>query len=220
MSTSKTDPVDLFTGPQTEAFKLWISFWPVAPFFGVEWRFAGAMSDLKPFEFSLGGAFAGAAAEKAAPAPAPAPVAAEPVVAPVAEPEPEAVAEAVAEPEPAPEPEVVAEAVAEPAPEPVAEAAQAEPEVEPEEEPVAEGPLAIEPAVLFGAAPDAPDDLKMIKGIGPSLESQLNALGIYRFDQIAGFSDENLVWVDAKLSTFKGRCFRDDWIGQAKDLIV
>ncbi len=59
----------------------------------------------------------------------------------------------------------------------------------------------------------------MIKGIGPSLEGKLNALGIYKFEQIADFTEENLTWIDDHLVTFKGRCFRDDWVGQAKGLM-
>jgi len=47
----------------------------------------------------------------------------------------------------------------------------------------------------------------------------LNAMGIYRFDQIAGFSDANLQWVDDNLTSFKGRPFRDDWVAQARALL-
>jgi predicted flap endonuclease-1-like 5' DNA nuclease len=67
-------------------------------------------------------------------------------------------------------------------------------------------------------APAEPDDLKMIRGIGPGLESKLNALGVYTFDQIASFSTDDLVWIDENLTAFKGRCFRDDWVGQARSL--
>lgn len=72
------------------------------------------------------------------------------------------------------------------------------------------------PKMLLAKRPDETDDLKAIKGIGPSLEQELNGLGLYRFDQLAKMSDADLSWVDANITRFKGRCFRDDWVGQAK----
>lgn len=63
----------------------------------------------------------------------------------------------------------------------------------------------------------AADDLKRIKGIGPKNEEALNALGIFRFSQIAGWTPENAEWVEASLS-FTGRISREDWIGQARVL--
>jgi NADH-quinone oxidoreductase subunit E len=62
------------------------------------------------------------------------------------------------------------------------------------------------------------DDLKKIKGVGPKLEGVLNAMGIYHFDQIAGWSAAELAWVDDNLEGFKGRATRDDWVSQAKIL--
>jgi len=63
------------------------------------------------------------------------------------------------------------------------------------------------------------DDLKRISGIGPKIEGVLNALGIYRFDQIAAWSRENVEWVDKKLK-FKGRIDREGWIEQAAKLAM
>lgn len=65
--------------------------------------------------------------------------------------------------------------------------------------------------------PGVPDDLKQISGIGPKLETVLNELGIWSFDQIAAWKVEEVAWVDDYLS-FKGRISRDDWIGQAHAL--
>ena len=62
-----------------------------------------------------------------------------------------------------------------------------------------------------------PNDLKKISGVGPVLERKLNAIGITRFDQIAGFTVADLAKVDELLS-FKGRAERDDWVGQARVL--
>jgi NADH-quinone oxidoreductase subunit E len=65
--------------------------------------------------------------------------------------------------------------------------------------------------------PATPDDLKLISGIGPKLEKVLNSLGIWTHAQIAGWSREEIAWVDDYLS-FKGRIGRDGWIEQAVTL--
>ena len=46
----------------------------------------------------------------------------------------------------------------------------------------------------------------------------LNAMGVWHFDQVASWTAEELAWVDARLTGFKGRATRDDWISQAKKL--
>ncbi len=61
------------------------------------------------------------------------------------------------------------------------------------------------------------DDLKTISGVGPKLEKTLNGLGIFHFEQIAGWSAKDVTEVDDLLS-FKGRIERDHWIAQAKKL--
>ena len=61
------------------------------------------------------------------------------------------------------------------------------------------------------------DDLKRISGVGPKIEKLLHKLGIFHFDQIAGWSPENVAWVDDYLS-FKGRIDRENWIEQAEKL--
>lgn len=65
--------------------------------------------------------------------------------------------------------------------------------------------------------PAKPDDLKMIAGVGPKLESVLNGLGIWTFAQIADWTANEVAWVDDYLQ-FKGRIERDDWIAQAAAL--
>lgn len=64
----------------------------------------------------------------------------------------------------------------------------------------------------------SPDDLKMIKGIGPAIEKTLNELGIFRFDQIADMSEYDIDRVANRLRGFRSRIYREDWIGQARDL--
>jgi NADH-quinone oxidoreductase subunit E len=63
------------------------------------------------------------------------------------------------------------------------------------------------------------DDLKVIKGIGPKLETLLHSLGFFHFDQIAAWTEAELAWVDDNLEGFKGRAVREDWVGQARALI-
>ncbi len=62
------------------------------------------------------------------------------------------------------------------------------------------------------------DDLKAIKGVGPKLETMLNGMGFYHYDQIAKWSSEEIAWVDQNLEGFKGRVSRDNWVDQAKTL--
>ena len=86
------------------------------------------------------------------------------------------------------------------------------------------------PKVVKAKKPDGPvrlsaprkgkaDDLKEIEGIGPALEKLCNSLGFYHFDQIAGWSDADVAWVDANMKTFKGRIVRDKWIAQSKIIL-
>ena len=63
-----------------------------------------------------------------------------------------------------------------------------------------------------------PDDLKLIAGIGETLEKTLHKCGIYYFEKIAGFNLKDINTVD-KLLNFRGRIDRDDWIKQARALI-
>lgn len=95
----------------------------------------------------------------------------------------------------------------------------------PEAAPVPDAPAATADAKLTTTRPmalDAPkhgkaDDLKLISGVGPKLEIVLNDLGVYHFDQIAGWTKTEIDWVDDYLS-FSGRIERDDWVAQAKAL--
>jgi len=68
--------------------------------------------------------------------------------------------------------------------------------------------------VLFTSPPSPVDDLKRIKGIGAVIEKTLNKLGVYQFDQIANWNDNNCAWVDNFLS-FPGRIDRENWVEQA-----
>ena len=75
------------------------------------------------------------------------------------------------------------------------------------------------PAGLQTARGTGADDLKQIKGIGPKLENMLNDMGIYHYDQIAGWGPDEVAWVDQNLKGFKGRASRDKWVAQAGALV-
>ena len=74
------------------------------------------------------------------------------------------------------------------------------------------------PEMLSAARGGKADNLKMIKGVGPKLEGVLNGIGVYHFDQIAGWSADHVAWADQNLVGFKGRVSRDAWVDQAKNL--
>jgi len=73
------------------------------------------------------------------------------------------------------------------------------------------------PANLFSGTVTDVDDLKKVKGIGPKLETLLNSLGVYTFDQIANWQQKDIDWVDSKLA-FPGRIEREEWVSQARVL--
>lgn len=74
------------------------------------------------------------------------------------------------------------------------------------------------PVILTAPKENKKDALTQIKGIGPKVEEQLNAAGIYHFDQIAAWSDKNILWLE-KNTTFAHRAKKDLWVKQAKTLI-
>jgi small subunit ribosomal protein S1 len=62
------------------------------------------------------------------------------------------------------------------------------------------------------------DDLKQIKGVGPAFEKKLNEAGIFHFWQVAALSAEQVASLEEELA-FQGRMERDDWKGQAEQLM-
>ncbi|MBK9703936.1 MAG: hypothetical protein IPO75_11000 [Betaproteobacteria bacterium] len=70
--------------------------------------------------------------------------------------------------------------------------------------------------MLFGTA--APDDLKLVVGVGPVLERLLHQLGITSYRQIARWSERDIDEFDARLAEFPGRIRRDGWVTQARAL--
>jgi predicted flap endonuclease-1-like 5' DNA nuclease len=86
--------------------------------------------------------------------------------------------------------------------------------------PVAAAPSSDGPARLNGPRGGTADNLKEIEGVGPAMEKLVNEMGFYHFDQIAGWSESDVAWVDANLKGFKGRVTRDRWVAQAKIIVT
>jgi len=73
------------------------------------------------------------------------------------------------------------------------------------------------PELLTAPRNGAKDNLTRIKGVGLKIESMLNDIGIYHFDQIASWNTENIAWADSTLG-FPGRAVREQWVSQAQAL--
>ena len=70
---------------------------------------------------------------------------------------------------------------------------------------------------LAAARGGKPDNLTLIKGIGAVNEKKLNEHGIYHFDQIAAWTEADIVDAETYLK-FDGRIARENWVGQASKL--
>jgi large subunit ribosomal protein L19 len=64
-----------------------------------------------------------------------------------------------------------------------------------------------------------PDDLKLIAGITPELETKLNKLGLIKFEQIANLSDDEIARLDETLA-LDGQIENDDWTAKAVALMA
>ena len=63
------------------------------------------------------------------------------------------------------------------------------------------------------------DDLTLINGIGPFIETKLNEISIYTYEQISQFDEAKIEQVTRDVAYFPGRIAKDDWVGQAKALL-
>lgn len=62
------------------------------------------------------------------------------------------------------------------------------------------------------------DDLQEIVGIGPYTEAKLNDLGIFTFEQIGKFTDEDIDTITELIKFFPDRIKNDRWVAKANDL--
>lgn len=81
-------------------------------------------------------------------------------------------------------------------------------------------PLSASGLMMTATVDDLRDDLKRIKGIGPAIEKTLNELGIFRLQQIADLGEYDIDRVANRLRGFRSRIYREDWIGQARELTM
>lgn len=77
-----------------------------------------------------------------------------------------------------------------------------------------------EPDVDDAEAEAPADDLRQIKGIGPTIEARLLDLGVRHYSQIASWSEDDINQIAEKLDWQAGRIISDDWIGQARQLLA
>ena len=71
----------------------------------------------------------------------------------------------------------------------------------------------------FDTENQSPDDLKKVRGIGPLMEKTLNKLGIFSFLQVSKMTQREYDLLDNLTGAFPGRAQRDDWAGQARNLL-
>jgi predicted flap endonuclease-1-like 5' DNA nuclease len=60
-----------------------------------------------------------------------------------------------------------------------------------------------------------PDNLRLLKGVGPKMVAQLNEFGITRFDQLAGLTETEVALLDRRMGAFEGRIARDRLVEQS-----
>ncbi len=65
-----------------------------------------------------------------------------------------------------------------------------------------------------------PDNLELLKGVGPKVNTLLKSMGITSFDQVANWTPADITEIDSKLGAFAGRIGRDNWVDQAKLLVA
>lgn len=96
--------------------------------------------------------------------------------------------------------------------------------------PVAELPVPPLPAVIifpeldsrlgliYKTKPDKIDDLTAIKGVGDTFQERLHEFGIYTYEQIATWNEDQIREFSARLA-FKDRIQRERWVEQAQHLV-
>lgn len=75
------------------------------------------------------------------------------------------------------------------------------------------------PTIQSGTNPHH-DDLTLIKDIGPFLQGELHKADIYTFEQIAKWSEADIITYTELIGYLPGIIQRDDWVGQAQRLVA
>lgn len=72
--------------------------------------------------------------------------------------------------------------------------------------------------VISQLDPNHHDDLTAIHNIGPFLQGKLNEADIYSYEQIANWTESDIITYTELIGYIPGIIQRDDWVGQAKAL--
>ncbi len=75
------------------------------------------------------------------------------------------------------------------------------------------------PFEYLEAADGTADDLSLLDGVGPQLNTELNEAGVFHFWQLATMSREDVTGLEGR-GEFGGRILRQKWRKQAKDLLA
>ena len=75
-------------------------------------------------------------------------------------------------------------------------------------------------SVIGEGNPEMPDDLTKIDGIGPYVEERLNTIGVHNYEQICKLDVSDIRIITELIEFFPGRIERDNWVGQAKSLML
>ena len=67
----------------------------------------------------------------------------------------------------------------------------------------------------LSSASGPPDNLEVLKGVGPKFAQMLAERGVVRFEQLARLSPAEIELLDGQLGPFRGRLQRDRVIEQA-----
>ena len=63
------------------------------------------------------------------------------------------------------------------------------------------------------------DDLTKIVGIGPFIEKKLNEIGVYTYEDISEWDENQIEQITQDIRYIPGRIQKDDWVGQAQRLL-
>ena len=74
----------------------------------------------------------------------------------------------------------------------------------------------VEQADKGQAVDESPDDLKLIRGVGPALERFLHKRGVLWFSQVATWSHKDIDKFEFLLPNFGGRIQRENWVRSAQ----
>ncbi len=67
------------------------------------------------------------------------------------------------------------------------------------------------------SAATAHDDLKRLRGIGPSFEKALHRAGVHTFEQVAAWSPEDIERIADQIGTNPRRILRNNWVAGAQE---